>query len=599
MSRLPSPLCPPLLLFVPLVLALAACGTGGNRAATPDDTDTSVVASALAEPSGTFSTFAYNVGGLPQVLSSAQGDRAAATALISCYVRQFDFVNVEEDFNYHAALYDSCDDHPYRSPTSGGAAFGSGLNSLSRFPYIDWDRIKWNDCNGVDCLTPKGFTVARTRLAEGVYVDIYNLHAQAQTADADLSTRRKNILQLLGYIEENSAGNAVIVMGDTNTRYTRAGDNIWEFLLRGYTDAWVSVVRGGAVPVSGAPALTCDPAVTAPDCEVVDKVFFRDNGYVGLEATGYRVATDAVDPSGVELSDHRGVVGAWKYRVAADRRLSDLFGGPHGTAFNDVSMLGSNPTVKQLKLRAGSRVDRVETVLTTGSPFSHGGTGGTEQVLTLAAKESLRSLDLCSDQYQGHTRIFYAKFTTSTGRTLSGGTTTSSCTSFSAPAGWQIVGFHGRSADEVDELGVVYAPIVASPPAPAQAVQFVNRDSGMCLDIKGGNTADGTPLIQWPCNGAANQRWSYDAATGLVRSMQDPHFCLDNTGTYANGASVVIWTCNGNSNQRFTYDPRSGSLALRNDPNQVVDAARGSGAGGSVVTWSNWQGANQAWNAVP
>jgi hypothetical protein len=166
MSRLPSPLPPPPLLFVPLVLALAACGTGGNRAATLDDTDTSVVGSALAAPSGTFSTFAYNVGGLPQVLSSAQGDRAAATALISCYVRQFDFVNVQEDFNYHAALYDSCDDHPYRSPTSGGAVFGSGLNSLSRFPYVDWDRIKWNDCNGVDCLTPKGFTVARTRLAE-------------------------------------------------------------------------------------------------------------------------------------------------------------------------------------------------------------------------------------------------------------------------------------------------------------------------------------------------------------------------------------------------------------------------------------------------
>jgi hypothetical protein len=135
---------------------------------------------------------------------------------------------------------------------------------------------------------------------------------------------------------------------------------------------------------------------------------------------------------------------------------------------------------------------------------------------------------------------------------------------------------------------VVYAPIATSP-APAQAVQFVNRDRG-CLDIKGGKTADGSTLIQWPCNGAANQRWSYDAATGLVRSMQDPHFCLDNSGTYANGASVVIWTCNGNSNQRFTYDSTSGSLALRNAPNQVVDAARGSGAGGNVLTWSNWRG---------
>ena len=28
---------------------------------------------------------------------------------------------------------------------------GSGLNTLSRFPYDDWARVKWNDCNGVDC----------------------------------------------------------------------------------------------------------------------------------------------------------------------------------------------------------------------------------------------------------------------------------------------------------------------------------------------------------------------------------------------------------------------------------------------------------------
>jgi len=54
--------------------------------------------------------------------SSAPSDRPAATRLISCYVSQFDIVNVQEDFNYHAALYDSCNDHPFRSPTSGGVA---------------------------------------------------------------------------------------------------------------------------------------------------------------------------------------------------------------------------------------------------------------------------------------------------------------------------------------------------------------------------------------------------------------------------------------------------------------------------------------------
>jgi endonuclease/exonuclease/phosphatase (EEP) superfamily protein YafD len=91
---------------------------------------------------------------------------------------------------------------------------------MSRFPYDDWERVTWNDRNGVDVLTPKGFTMARVRLQDGVYVDVYNLHTQAQTADADLAARRKNILQLIGTIESVSAGRAVIVMGDTNTRYT-------------------------------------------------------------------------------------------------------------------------------------------------------------------------------------------------------------------------------------------------------------------------------------------------------------------------------------------------------------------------------------------
>jgi hypothetical protein len=65
------------------------------------------------------------------------------TPIISCLIRDYDVVQVQEDFNYHAALYDSCDDHTYRSATSGGMGFGSGLNTLSNFPYMDWGRITW------------------------------------------------------------------------------------------------------------------------------------------------------------------------------------------------------------------------------------------------------------------------------------------------------------------------------------------------------------------------------------------------------------------------------------------------------------------------
>ncbi len=151
-----------------------------------------------AQADGTFTALTYNVAGLLEPFSS--GNPAANTKVISCKIRGYTLVNVQEDFNYHAALYDTCDDHPYRSATSGGMGIGSGLNTLSYLPYQDWERVRWDHCNGVDCLTPKGFTHARVRLEEGVYLSLYNLHAQAQTASADLSARRQNILQLLAHI---------------------------------------------------------------------------------------------------------------------------------------------------------------------------------------------------------------------------------------------------------------------------------------------------------------------------------------------------------------------------------------------------------------
>jgi hypothetical protein len=59
-------------------------------------------------------------------------------------------------------------------------------------------------------------------------------------------------------------------------------------------------------------------------------------------------------------------------------------------------------------------------------------------------------------QRDGRTRVFYVSFVTSSGRVLSGGTPTSDVVTYTAPAGWQIAGFHGRAGAEVDKVGVVY-----------------------------------------------------------------------------------------------------------------------------------------------
>ncbi|MFF5567049.1 jacalin-like lectin [Streptomyces sp. NPDC012623] len=414
-------------------------------------------ASAAAGESGAFTVLTYNIAGLP--LGLGDGDPEVNTPLIGKRLAPYAIVNVQEDFNYHASLYAN-DTHPYRTATSGGAAFGDGLNTLSDHSFEDFERVRWNDCTGTDCLTPKGFSLARVRLAAGVSVDVYNVHTNADTTAAALAARRANITQLSRFIQANSDSNAVIVMGDTNTRYTRTGDNIRTLVSdNGLTDAWVQLARGGSAPAAGSDALVCDALAPGDDCEVVDKVLYRSGPLLRLTATRYTNAWRAfLDPAGKHLSDHYPHSTAFTWSLPADRRASDRFGGPHGTAFNDAGALPAAPSPRTLTLRGGARLDGLALALDGGSVLSHGGTGGTAASLTLASGEHLTSVTLTQGRKDGRSRIFSAAFTTDRGRALAAGTPTSDAVTYTAPAGWRISGFTGRSGDEIDKLGVVYTP---------------------------------------------------------------------------------------------------------------------------------------------
>lgn len=436
----------------PVPILLAAALTVGLTLAAP------AAATAAPAASGSFSVLTYNVAGLPLGLSS--GDPAANTPEIGRRISGYDVVHVQEDFNFHAALYAN-DTHPHRTPTSGGVPFGDGLNTLSAFPYSDLLRDDWNSCNGTDCLTPKGFSFSRIRLAEGVYVDFYNLHPNAGSADADLAARRANLSELSAFIGAYSAGNAVVVAGDTNTRWTRAGDNLRELVAaHGLRDAWVEEERGGVPPAIGTPGLVCDDAAVTDACEVVDKILFRGNRQIALDLERYanddaafRTADDRM------LSDHYPITARLRWTSAPGLSLSDVVGGPHGTPFTDVAALPAAPRVGAVHLRSGSRVDQVGIDLVGGPALRHGGGGGTASSLVLAPGEHVRSVSATTVQVSGRTRIGGLTITTSTGRTLTGGRPSGTATTWTAPDGWQVAGFHGRAGSEVDKLGVVFTPL--------------------------------------------------------------------------------------------------------------------------------------------
>ncbi|SJX63628.1 uncharacterized protein SRS1_14380 [Sporisorium reilianum f. sp. reilianum] len=274
---------------------------------------------------GSLTAVTMNVAGLPAILNgNGEGDKQAnSVAIGKKFVEyNYDVINVQEDFNYHAYIYNN-DNHPYRTPTSGGVPFGSGLNTLSTIAFTNLDRVKWSKCNlnEGDCLTPKGYTVVTLQLPTGGEVDVYNLHMDAGSDDGDSAARTSNFAQVAQAIASRSdaAGRAVIVMGDTNSRYTRPKDGLVPFLAETkLTDTWVELVRGGKAPASTDAALLCaDPIPTTTDCEVVDKVLYKNSSTVTLRPSDWQyLGTQFTDSQGKPLSDHTPILVKFAYSSA-------------------------------------------------------------------------------------------------------------------------------------------------------------------------------------------------------------------------------------------------------------------------------------------
>lgn len=247
-------------------------------------------------------------------------------------------------------------DHPYRSEPApnpygtdprrapaGPALQSDGLNRLSRFPFGPLERVMWEACHGevtvtaveeamgvtglddalddlglgavnheldggsADCGAQKGFSMSRTELAPGVTVDVYNLHADAGGHERDQAARRSNLAQLAAHILEHSAGQAVILGGDTNLRTNRpdrASDAAaWsEFLaVTGLTDV-------------------CDAVDCGSDDAEIDKFAFRSG--VGLKVVPQSHSFERerfTRADGAPLSDHDALAVTFRW-VATGKR---------------------------------------------------------------------------------------------------------------------------------------------------------------------------------------------------------------------------------------------------------------------------------------
>ncbi|KAG8687863.1 hypothetical protein FRC11_006481 [Ceratobasidium sp. 423] len=266
----------------------------------------------------------------------------------------------------------------------------------------------------------------RVRIDEGVYIDMVTY---AGTESDDEVARRSNVQQVADFINTNSAGNAVIVFGDTNLLLrTISGFSP----LKTVSDAWVQAI-GGTAPAAGADAIVCPDGIPPNiNCEVVDKVFYRGSPIISLKSSRFFYDTSRfLSPEGNTLTDHNPIRVEFGYNLASGLRQSDLYGGPHGTWFNDLPSIPSSPRLSSITLRGGNRLDGL--------------------TLTL---EYVTSVKLCWGDKDGHTRNFYAQATTNQGKSVQAGKTTSDCATATAPSGYGVVGTYGQDGDQ---LGFIYA----------------------------------------------------------------------------------------------------------------------------------------------
>ncbi|KAF8428535.1 endonuclease/Exonuclease/phosphatase [Tirmania nivea] len=439
---------------------------------------------------GTFSVLSYNIAGLPEPLSSS--NPVNNTPIISSRVNQYDIVHVQEDFAYHDLLLKE-DKHPFQTKTTGNVPYGSGLNTLSQYPFSDLKRITWAACwiGDGDCLTPKGFTSMRVNIAPGVMIDMYNLHGEAGNGEKDSLARRLGFQQLRKYLDAESTGQPVILFGDTNCRYT-AKDPILRLTEGddGLTDVWVQLLRGGSPPESGTPSVECpfpNPNPGTPvdtTCELIDKILYRSSPLVRLNPQQYlNEDLNFLAPSGGSLSDHYPVTASFTWelnpvlRAGADYVGLASEGANEGKRFSDLpsssvsfaAALWESGYITELELRSGLRLDALSYTINNGEKKKRGGCGGLSSStlkIDVANKETVTYVEACEGPGElcGSLTVVYFRVQTSLGQSAEAGekplAKEGRCSVWRAPGeGWTLVGFQGRAGKEVESLGVLWGKV--------------------------------------------------------------------------------------------------------------------------------------------
>lgn len=315
----------------------------------------SATAFAQTTKKGEFTCAAINVDGLPASLSvmgvnislnpdSKGGDGARAIGAKAPEMG-WDFFGVSEDFNYNTELMEPLTAAGYMAGTYRGkieVTAGAIAAYLAQKPVADTDGLNliWNTAttnasgetfvpweehygytdNGADGLINKGYRFYVVSVAPFVEVDVYILHMDAEVTEGDLAARKSQIVQLAKAIKDSDNKRPIIIMGDTNCRYTR--DLLELLLIKSVSadsrftasDCWVEKCKRGVYPEYGSDALMVDQ-LGYEQGEIVDKIIYINNkqSKTQLKLKDFKVDTSFVNEAGEPLADHFPVVSRFEY----------------------------------------------------------------------------------------------------------------------------------------------------------------------------------------------------------------------------------------------------------------------------------------------
>jgi len=309
-----------------LLLACAAllpgCGDGGSGGPGGDTCSTGpVVRAGLPGASGELLALSYDVTGWP----AAWTGRAPLDdmPLIGARLNDYDLVLLQESWltpdpnpfepgvrTYHEILHEASD-HFFRAPAAEApngddasrpsALLADGLVRVGDAPFGPVVRERWPDCHGDDCLALQGFSVARHRLAEDVYVDVYDVRMEAGDAPEDAAIRADAIDGLVDHLASRGDCMAVLLAG--NLELDTASDPgeaaLYEDLL------------------AGAGLTDLCETLACPEPGSRHKWAFRSGTVVAIEPLAWsRPRDDFENASGEPLSDHDPVAARFEWSLS-------------------------------------------------------------------------------------------------------------------------------------------------------------------------------------------------------------------------------------------------------------------------------------------